>query len=109
MSGSSAMTLTLHSDDMSAVGVQKFRLLVSQTFDRTRMLGYDGGAVTDGHSTIKSQKESGMKAQKPIPPHFRTPAKPRRPPPPPAYPNRASKVNTAEFQGTTYGFPNRNG
>ena len=41
-------TVVLHADEAGAAAVQRFKISISKTYDRPRMLDYDGHAVTDG-------------------------------------------------------------
>ena len=106
----------LHADESGAGDTQRFKIVLSKTYDRPRMLDYDGHAVTDGRPSY-AKNQPAVPARAPIgPPRAGPPLAPgpaRRPggvgpisgaPGSPRY-----GPPPAQFHGPTYGNAHRPG
>lgn len=111
VTNSNHASLTLHGDESGLGTIQRFRLTLTKTYERARMLDYDGHAVIDGRPT----HTNAATIPKPrVPSRFppgslrpgNSPIYPR--PNRPTGPSRAGigtdVRNKAEFQGASYGF-----
>ena len=60
-------TVVLHADEAGAAAVQRFKISISKTYDRPRMLDYDGHAVTDGRPSY-AKNAPAVPARAPVGP-----------------------------------------
>jgi len=120
-------TVQLHADEAGASAMQRFRIILTKTYERPRMLDFDGHAVTDGRPKGAATpvrpvapvrpKPFGPKPMGPGPvgagmggpgmggPGMGGPVGPRGPGPV-ARPGMGGS-NSATFHGASYGFTNR--
>jgi len=101
-------TVVLHADEAGAAAVQRFKISISKTYDRPRMLDYDGHAVTDGRPSY-AKNAPAVLARAPVgsgrPGLAMGAVPPRRPGPVSgsAGPTRFGGPPPAQFHGPTYG------